>query len=159
MKSERTWIVIADGAHAKVLERSAEKPTLRTVDGLTVSIELPASRDMLTDRPGRSFESHGRARHAKESRSDPHRELKRSFAKHLAGLLKTNLADKRYERLVLVAPPATLGDLRDALVKTVRARVVAELGQDLVKTPHNQLRRHLADVLPGVPPRRAARKR
>jgi protein required for attachment to host cells len=159
MKSERTWIVIADGAHAKVLERSAEKPTLRTVDGLNVSIELPASRDMLTDRPGRSFESHGRARHAKESRSDPHRELKRSFAKHLAGLLKTNLADKRYERLVLVAPPAMLGDLRDALVKTVRARVVAELAQDLVKTPHSQLRRHLADVVPGVPARRVASKK
>ena len=158
MKSERTWIVIADGAHAKVLERSVEKPALKTVDGLTVSIELPASRDMLTDRPGRSFESHGRARHAKESRSDPHRELKRSFAKHLAGMLKTNLADKRYEKLVLVAPPATLGDLRDALVKTVRARVVAELAQDLVKTPHNQLRRHLADVLPGIPVRRAASK-
>ena len=51
---------------------------------------------------------------------------------------------------MLVAPPATLGDLREALTKGVQARVAAELAQDLVKTPQSQLRRHLRDVLPAA---------
>jgi hypothetical protein len=72
-------------------------------------------------------------------------------------MLTSGLAAKRYERLILVAPPVTLGDLREALAKSVQARVVGELAQDLVKTPQSQLRRHLRDVLPGKPPARAAK--
>ncbi len=81
------------------------------------------------------------------------------MAKKLAGALKSKLAEKRYEHLVLVAPPVTLGDLRDALAKSVQARVVAELAQDLVKTPQSQLRRHLRDVLPAKPARAAKPER
>jgi protein required for attachment to host cells len=41
----------------------------------------------------------------------------------------------------------TLGDLRDALPKSVHGKVVAELAQDLVKTPHSELAGHLEEVL------------
>ncbi len=148
MRSERTWIVIADGAHARVLEHLAGATKLAPVKGLTFDVDLPPTHEIVSDRPGRTFESKGNARHAKTGRSDPHRELKRGLAKELAGALKSNLATKRYEHLVLVAPPTTLGDLREALTKGVRARVAAELAQDLVKTPQSQLLRHLRDVLP-----------
>lgn len=159
MKPDRTWIVIADGAHARVLEHSADNPKLEAVEGLAFDAHLPPTHEILTDRPGRSFESSGRTRHAKAGRSDPHRELKREMAKKLAGALKSKLVEKRYEHLVLVAPPVTLGDLRDALAKSVRARVAAELAQDLVKTPQSQLRRHLRDVLPEKPARAAKPER
>jgi protein required for attachment to host cells len=159
MKPDRTWIVIADGAHARVLEHSPDSPRLEAVEGLAFDAHLPPTREIVTDRPGRSFESSGRARHAKAGRSDPHRELKREMAKKLAGALKAKLAQKRYEHLVLVAPPVTLGDLRDALAKSVQARVAAELAQDLVKTPQSALRRHLRDVLPAKPARAPPRRR
>jgi protein required for attachment to host cells len=148
MRSERTWIVLADGAHARVLEHSAGASGLEPVNGLTFDADLPPTHEIVSDRPGRTFESKGKARHAKTGRSDPHRELKRGLAKELAVALKSSLAKKRYEHLVLVAPPATLGDLREALTRSVQARVTAELAQDLVKTPQSQLRRHLRDVLP-----------
>jgi len=148
MRSERTWIVLADGAHARVLEHSAGASRLEPVRGLTFDAELPPTREIVSDRPGRTFESKGKARHAKTGHSDPHRELKRALAKELAGALKTSLAKKRYEHLILVAPPATLGDLREALTKGVQAHVAAELAQDLVKTPPSQLHRHLRGVLP-----------
>jgi protein required for attachment to host cells len=151
MKPKRTWVLIADGGHAKVFETEGSTSDLAPVSDMAFSAELPANRDILTDRPGRSFESQGRARHAKENRSDPHRELKRDFARKLGGMLETKLADKRFERLVLVAPPVTLGDLREALPTAVRAKVVAELAHDLVRTPHHELPEHLKDVLgPGA---------
>ena len=153
MKSERTWVVIADGAHAKVLQFTPEKPTLEAVQDIAFKIELPATHDLVSDRPGRVFESHGHASHAKAPRSDPHRELKRDLAHKIAGALQTSLADQRYDKLVLVAPPTTLGDLREALAKSVRACVTAELAQDLVKIPAGQLQDHLADVLPLKAPR------
>jgi protein required for attachment to host cells len=64
-----------------------------------------------------------------------------------------SLADKLYDKLVLVAPPATLGDLREALAKGVRACVTAEIAQDLVKIPASQLQSHLVGVLPLKAPR------
>jgi protein required for attachment to host cells len=170
MKPDRTWIVIADGANAKVFEHSADNPKLEPVRGVGFATRLPRTRELVTDRLVRSFESQGRARHAKTERTDPHRELKRTSAEKLAGMLEAQLAAKRYERLVLVAPPVTLGDLRDALAKGVRVRVAGELAQDLVKTPQSRLLRHLRGMLPaktarptlrrqrGAPPRGASKK-
>jgi protein required for attachment to host cells len=140
--------MIADGAHAKVYQYSEEKPKLDAVKDMSFEIDLPRTHDIVTDRPGRSFESQGRTRHAKSGRSDPHRELKRNFAHKVAAALKVGLSDKRYDKLVLVAPPVTLGDLRDALAKSVQARVIGEVAQDLIKVPASRLPTHLADVLP-----------
>jgi protein required for attachment to host cells len=151
MKPKRTWVLIADGGNAKVFESERPGSDLTQVEGMTLTADLPANRDILTDRPGRTHESQGRARHAKENPSDPHRELKRAFARRLAGILEARLAEQRFDRLVLVAPPATLGDLRDALPKSVKARVTAELAHDLVKTPHSELPGHLEGVLGGKP--------
>jgi len=156
VKSERTWIVIADGAHAKVYQYSEEKPKLETVKDISFEIDLPRTHDIVSDRAGRSFESQGRTRHAKSGRSDPHRELKRNLAHKVADALKSSLTDKRYDKLVLVAPPVTLGDLRDALAKRVQTRVIAELAQDLIKVPASRLPTHLVDVLPFYVPRARA---
>jgi protein required for attachment to host cells len=156
VKSERTWILIADGAHAKVYQHSEEKPKLEAVKDLSLEINLPRTHEIVSDRAGRSFESQGRTRHAKSGRSDPHRELKRNLARKVADALKSSLTDKRYDKLVLVAPPVTLGDLRDALAKRVQARVVAELAQDLIKVPASRLPTHLVDVLPFYVPRARA---
>jgi protein required for attachment to host cells len=158
MKPDRTWIVIADGANAKVFEHTADNPKLEAVRGVGFATRLPPTRELVTDRPVRSFESRGHARHAKTERTDPHRELKRASAERLAEMLKSGLAAKRYERLILVAPPVTLGDLRDALAKGVRARVAAELAQDLVKTPQSQLLRHLRGMLQVKAARPAVRR-
>ena len=51
------------------------------------------------------------------------------------------------DRLVIVASPVTLGDLRSALSDHVRAVVVGEVAQDLTKMPNNKIAEHLQDVL------------
>jgi protein required for attachment to host cells len=161
-RTARTWIVIADGAHARVLEHVPGTPGLQAVSGMVITTALPRTHDLVSDRAGRSFESQGPTRHAKAGRSDPHRELKRGTARALAAMLKAGLAERRYQRLVLVAPPTALGDMRAALAKDVRALVAAEIAQDLVKAPQKALSRHLAHVLSdatarAVAPRTGAR--
>jgi protein required for attachment to host cells len=147
MKHKRTWVLVADGGHAKVFEAQGHGAELALTEVLALSADLPPSHELSSDRPGRDYESQGHARHAIESRSDPHRELKRQFAKRVADTLESKLAEKRFDHLVIVAPPPALGDLRGALAKDVRAKVTAELAHDLVKTPHSELPRHLQEVL------------
>lgn len=103
MRPDRTWIVIADGAHMSVVQCEPGDPQLIDVDDMHLCAELPRTRELVTDRPGRSFESHGRTRHAKEGRSDPHRELKRSFAKSIAN----RLGQTRREALSAPDPDCT----------------------------------------------------
>ena len=146
MKHERTWILIADGRQAKVLESHGPNSELVPVDDMVFAVELPADRDVQRDRQGRSFESSGPTRHAMEPRSSPRRELKREFAGTVADKLDHSLKDGRFDRIVLVAPPTALGDLRDALSVSLRAKVVAELAKDLVKVPHQNLPDHLVSI-------------
>jgi len=161
MKPVRTWVLIADGGHARVLEIDADRRGLEAQADMDMSIDLPPSHELVSDRLARTYESKGHARHAKGARVDPHRELKRAFAKSVGKALEARLGEGRFERLVVVAPPPALGDLRQALPKMVRAKVVGEVAQDLVKTPKARLWPHLEKVLGNAPagtPRRGPAK-
>lgn len=140
---QRTWILIADGGRARVLESVGSKARLREVVGLVELQDLPASRDIGDDKPGRSFDSVGGHRHAIEPRSDPHRELKRDFATHLAELMDVKAGANAFERLVVVAPAVTMGDLRSALSRRVSELVVAEIVSDLTKVPDVDILNHI----------------
>jgi protein required for attachment to host cells len=152
MRRDRTGIVVADGAHVAAMETADGDPQLRSVEDMHFATELPPTHALVRDRAGRSFESVGAARHAKDGRTDPHRELKRQFARTVSAALRVRLAHGRFEHLILIAPPVTLGDLRAAFPKAVRERIRAELPQDLVKMPVRKLRRHLREALPIVLP-------
>jgi len=144
MKSIRTWVLIVDAARARVFETRGRGTGLTVVQDMTMDAELSPSHTLGSDRPGRSFESVGSARHAMESRSDLHREQKRQFARRVAGAVQERHAAKSFDRLVLVAPAVTMGDLRAALSDEVKAVVTAGLVADLTKTPISQLPAHLA---------------
>jgi protein required for attachment to host cells len=107
----------------------------------TIEINNRPSRERGSDRPGRGHESASAARHAVEPRTDPHREAKRDFARHLADRLEA--AAGSYARLLLVAPPAFLGDLREALGDAGRGKLAGTLDKDLTKATLADIAGHL----------------
>ena len=147
MKPVITWVVVADGARAKVYLNDGPGKGLSEVPGAELAGAHAATRDINADRPGRTFDSTGAGRHAKEPPSDPHREAKRKFARQVADLLQDGLNRAVYDRVVLVAPPQALGDLRRQLCKGVKAKVSGELGKDLTHLPGHELPEHLATLL------------
>lgn len=147
MKPIKTWVLIADGARARVLLNEGPGNGLHPVDDHEFRGDHSSTHDLVSDREGRGVSS-GAGRHsAMPSHSDPHRELKRGFAHELAGVLAAGLNAKSYDRLVIVAAPATLGDLRAAISSPVRATVAGEIAQDLTKNPNSEIAAHLKDVL------------
>lgn len=147
MKPTTTWILIADGAHARVFANKGPGKGIELVEGKIDADHRP-THEIVADRLGRTHESVGATRHAIAAEHDPHRELKHDFAVSLARMLDQRRSEHAYDRLVIVAPPKTLGDLREALPPAVRALVRAELDKDLTKTPVAELPGHLAAVLP-----------
>lgn len=146
MKPTVTWVLIADGAHARLFANRGPGKGIEQLEA--INGDHRADRDLIRDTAGRSFESVGDTRHAITPRTDPHRELKRDFAKQLGSMLEEQLAAKAYDRLVIVAPPTALGDLRSSLPEPVKHVVYAELDKDLVKTPTAELPAHLGAVMP-----------
>jgi protein required for attachment to host cells len=144
-----TWILIADGMHARVLCQRAPGGTLATLPDYELA--APAvkgfSRDLKSDRPGRAFDTGSGQRHAMEPRSDPHSQEKLAFARKVAGLLNEAAACGEFQRLVLVAPPRMLGALRSQLDEPTRALVTWELARDLVRAPISDLGRQLGGAL------------
>jgi protein required for attachment to host cells len=147
MKPIRSWIVIADGARARILENTGPGKGLTALPAEEMHHIHPPSRDIVADRPGRSHDRMGPQRHAMEPPSDAHREEKRRFADELAELLNTAARMDSYDRLVLVAPAKTLGDLRQALGKEAAAKVDGELSKDLTPIADHELPDHLDSVI------------
>ena len=148
MKPTTTWILIADGAHARLFANHGPGKGVEALDNRVQQGDHRPDHELVRDGLGRTFESAGDMRHAIEPRTDPHRELKRTYAKYLGRVLDQGLAERAYERLVIVAPPAALGDLRAALSERVKHTIYAELDKDLTRTPTAELPQHLGTVMP-----------
>lgn len=145
-QTKRTWILVADAAQARIYLTEAPGAKLRALPD--AEFQNPEAhghtRDLGSDRPGRTQESVGGAHHSLEPRVDWHREAKRDFAKRIAAYLDQAALDTRFDRLILVAPPTTLGDLRGALGRHSSERVTGELAKDLTKLSMTELATHLA---------------
>jgi len=143
-----TWILIADGARARLLEQDRHSRRFKPTGEQEFFGSQAQSREIASDRPGRSFDRAGEGRHAMEPGTDPHRHAEYAFARDLATHLEKAANDRRFDRLVVVAAPRTLGDLRGLLPESVRRTVTAEVDKDLTKVPTPELGKHLDPHLP-----------
>jgi protein required for attachment to host cells len=147
MKPLTTWILIADGARARVLENTGPGKGVAEVAGLEFADEHLRSSDIMADKPGRAFSSAGEGRSAMEPSTDPVQKRQSDFARRLAETLEKKRRQKAFDRLVLVAAPAALGHLRSALTPQLREAVSGELAKDLTKVPNPDIPKHLMGVL------------
>jgi len=123
------WVLVADGEKALFLRNNGDVglPALNVVGG--VQERNPPTREQGSDRPGR-MDGAQTPRSSVED-TDWHRISKERFADEIAGQLYAMAHRNEFEHIVLVAPPAVMGDLRKKLHKEVDARVVAEVPKTL----------------------------
>ena len=143
------WVVVADGARARILVNDGPGTGLRDAFGADFIADNRRSRDIASDRPGRSEGGAGGAggRHAMEPKTDSHQYEKQVFAREMADRVNDACRRGDFDSLVLVAPPQTLGALRDALGKPALSKVVAEFGKDLTKVAIHDLPGHIEGAI------------
>src|SRR5579863_938423 len=142
----RIWVVTADGAraHLFVYDNSADRLRSAELAGLPAPEERLESRYEKSDRPGRAFASSGGGvRHALESHSDYRKLEKHKVAVAVAEAINLAAAAKEFDRLVLVAPPRSVGELRQYLSDQVQSEMVV-ISKDLVKEPVAKIWEHVA---------------
>jgi protein required for attachment to host cells len=148
MKPIVTWIVIADGAQAKIFAHDGPGKGLQPLPDLNRQQDALQAREIMADKPGRSFSSAGPGtRSSIEYHTDPVEVRERRFVEDLADRLEASRAAGAFQRLVIAAAPNALGDLRPALSEAVKKTVVAELPKDLTNVPIAKLADHLDGVI------------
>jgi protein required for attachment to host cells len=147
MKIEHgAWVVVADGRKALMAENvgTSFEPKL-TMRKVLEAEPNPPTHEQGTDRPGRSHDSTSPGRSAVEQ-TDWHARAETEFAKSVAEALDGLCKAGDVKRLVLVAAPRTLADLRASISAAVRERTVKEVDKDLTNHPLSEVEKILAGL-------------
>lgn len=147
MKARKTWILVADGARARIVEHDGPGSGLKPALSHEFAASHAPTRDFGADKPGRGMGRDGGSTHAKEPKVDWHTFEKHLFAAEMAKELEAAHNKREFDELVLVAPPETLGALRLGLGSHAKDFVTAEVGKDLTHLSLHQLGVHLEDVV------------
>lgn len=147
IKHKKTWVVVADGAHARIfLNEGPGTGLVPALDHDLIGVKL-ANHEIGSDRPGVSFSSAGPGRHAMAPTTDPHEHAEHEFIKLVAKAIEEGHNAHAFEQLILVASPKALGVLRKELDAQAAKLVKSELNKDLTHLSAHQLGEHLKDLL------------
>jgi len=137
------YVLVGDGEKAMLFENrgDGEYANFEVVDLFEAA---PKAVQEAEEQPSPALDGTAPAKKATaDGEATWHRLDRGRFAKDVAAALYKQAHRNRFERLVIVAPPATLGELRKELHKEVSGRVVAEFAKDLTNHPIHEIERHL----------------
>lgn len=126
----KTWIVVADASRARLFERSSTSVPLTELQAF-VHLQSRQSNYDTADEYGRVFETGKQARHYIEPKVSRVEQEVQLFAQELGRFLNGAVAEHRFDDLVLVAPPAFLGALREHIDDQTQRLVSGTVNKDL----------------------------
>lgn len=135
MKAKTTWILVADGARARILQGQGPGQGLIQIPDGVFEGSRDLARDVGTDRPGRSVESVGGQRHAVEPHTPMRDQIETAFLQGVVDRLDKESKAGRFDALVVVAAPHALGTIRKIAPAALQEKIVATLDKDLTRAP------------------------
>jgi protein required for attachment to host cells len=139
-KHPSQWVLVANGHKACIL--SIKKKTEVSLIKEYETDALP-TRELVSDRPGRSFDRRGDGRHAMEPPTDAHRQTSVRFLVDVAAFLDQERLQNHYQQLIVIAAPAALGVLRKHFSKPVHDAIIREIPADLTQYRFDELPAYL----------------
>ncbi len=138
------YVFVGDGRKALFLRNDGDQvsPSLAT-ERVLVDEDSPAY-DRRTDPLGFSFAATRTTGRSAMETPDWHEIEEDRFALRVAAALEELVRSHWAPALLVVAPPATLADLRRALHDEVKARLIGEIDKDLTNVPVGEIERRIA---------------
>lgn len=142
-----TWVVTADSTSAKFFEIQKIGGEFRPINELSHAESQMKGSDLVSDRPGRTFDSAGNGRHAMAPHADVKGHEADVFAREVCQYIENGRARNRFDRLVVVAPPDFLGRLRQSISPAANKMVTESLAKNLVGCAPEEIRTRLQSAL------------
>ena len=152
---KKTWIVLANAARARILERDANGGRLLELADLVHPQSREKVSELTSDQEGHAQKSHGApggAGTAFQPRTTPHEKEHAVFARELAHNLEQAVVQGRCPALVLIASDPFLGELKSHLGHAAAKVVSATLARDLTSFAGQQLEHRVTEALDQLRP-------
>lgn len=165
-RSPITWVLVADGKTAQIYSpvsvehrvpltgTGRHRPTrmkqtleLTPILARPLEAEPPEAYETGRNRTGMVFQSASSARHMAAPHMDARDEVRNQFADRIARLLNTAKMGEAFDRLVLIAPPKMLGEIRVHLTEKILHKVTASLAKEFTHLDEKALAAQLGDVV------------
>lgn len=127
------WALVTNSGFGKLMELRAEAPGAAEIESRESPSRRLTNRDLKSDASGRNYKGQGPAAHGVQPRSDAHDLAEEQFVAQWVKILDQARAKKRFDQLLLVADPRTLGRLRERMGKALQQHVLADYDQDLTR--------------------------
>lgn len=138
-----THILVTDGRKMLLFRNEGDSEYPQFIRLAEEEDDNPPDREQKSDAPGHLAVAGMSGRRGAFQEADFHRQEETRFSRRTADLLNRRAAAGEIDRLVVVADPRTLGELRDRFSPLVERTVVAEVAKDLVKHPVTAIERIL----------------
>jgi protein required for attachment to host cells len=130
--NHKDWVVVTDGGRALVLRNDGDAQNILLTVLRTYERDTPPTRDIGSDKPGRTHTSMRPGRSAMEP-TDFHQQEEDRLMVEVAADLAEDLRQQNFSSLVVAAAPTALGALRKAMSDELRKTVIAEVPKDFTK--------------------------
>jgi protein required for attachment to host cells len=140
------WIIVADQSKARIFTVASPRGALLEVAELDHPEARERTQSLTTDRPGRSFDSAGKGRHAMGTSVEPGEQETIRFAAQIADYVRTAYNQGRCNQLLLVAGPHFLGLLR-AEFNGLNGMQIDVIDKNLGQYDAREIRKHLPERL------------
>lgn len=126
-------VVVADEYRAIFYTRETRSGPLTRLHTITNEPARMKTGELLADRGGRAFDSHGQGRHTMGSeKMAPKDQVARTFGKHVAEIIATEVHKGNCRDFALIAAPRFLGTLRHELSVLTKAEPYMTIDKDVV---------------------------
>jgi protein required for attachment to host cells len=134
-----SYVLVADGAKMLFFrnEGDADNPNLTVIAAEQQADQY--DRDIKTDQAGQKPGSPGAGGGSTAGETDFHVQAEQRFAAEAADRINRAALANEFEKLIIVAPPKTLGALRKHYHKQVESRITAEIAKDLTGHPVDRI--------------------
>ena len=145
--TSKTCALVINGARCRILRGLATRGDDALAE-LVLRSESRNLRDIMSDKPGRSFASMGGGRRsAMEYASDPVSEDQREFIRQVIALLESHRRAGDFDRLAIFAEHDMLGHLRQLMPHSLRDKVIREVPKNFLHLPAQELSEVVAQEL------------
>lgn len=133
-------VMVVDGARMLLFRNQGDGkyPDLRVEEALEQSDE--ATHELGASPPGRVAESVGNRRSA-YGQTDFHQQEEDRLAAEAVAILNRRALANDFDRLIIVAPPRTLGEMRRHYHRELTSRLAGEIAKDLTGHPVTEIER------------------
>jgi protein required for attachment to host cells len=140
---KHTMIVVADSYCARIFNVDAAHPMLTEVETLLNPQARLHDRDITSDLPGKMKGVDGSGGHVYQPRTDPKEHAMAEFARVVAGCVNKVRKENNLAKLLLIAEPSFLGELRAHLAHETAEKIVFELNKNLTQQSPDEISQYL----------------